>query len=235
MGVSLWGLFEYTNEDLFDAIELTPLLNKDNLIQHLIDKWGQVDLYQSDPRIVRRKINTFFLLNYDNFAKMAEVLQAEYNPIENYDRNETTGEVRDTGRSGSNNNTTANTGTSENNTSSTGSTVDNVGGYNVEHTVSAFNENTYQPSSKDTTSARSDSGTNTNAMASDGRTTENEQQNGMFAENTLDDFNRTSRVHGNIGVTTSQQMIQSELELRKFNIYDYIADLFAGEFLMRVY
>lgn len=45
----------------------------------------------------------------------------------------------------------------------------------------------------------------------------------------------TSRVHGNIGVTTSQQMIQSELELRKFDIYEEIAGRFEHEFLVQVY
>lgn len=43
------------------------------------------------------------------------------------------------------------------------------------------------------------------------------------------------RSHGNIGVTTSQQMIQSEIELRKFNIYGYIASLFEDEITISIY
>lgn len=42
------------------------------------------------------------------------------------------------------------------------------------------------------------------------------------------------RTHGNIGVTTSQQMIESELELRKRNlIYDYMS-MFVNEFCYMV-
>lgn len=45
----------------------------------------------------------------------------------------------------------------------------------------------------------------------------------------------SSHIHGNIGVTTSQQMIESELELRKIDIYDDIAARFEREFLVQVY
>ena len=40
---------------------------------------------------------------------------------------------------------------------------------------------------------------------------------------------------GNIGVTTSQQMLSSELELGYWNIYNKITDLFIREFLLLVY
>lgn len=45
----------------------------------------------------------------------------------------------------------------------------------------------------------------------------------------------TSHIHGNIGVTTNQQMIEAELELRKFDIYNDIAMRFEHEFLVQVY
>lgn len=45
----------------------------------------------------------------------------------------------------------------------------------------------------------------------------------------------TNRTHGNIGVTTSQQMIQSERDLWMWNLYDIIADEFAHEFCIMIY
>ena len=45
----------------------------------------------------------------------------------------------------------------------------------------------------------------------------------------------TSHIHGNIGVTTSQQMIESEIELRKYDVYNDIALRFEHEFLVQVY
>lgn len=46
---------------------------------------------------------------------------------------------------------------------------------------------------------------------------------------------RSGRAHGNIGVTTSQQMIQSEREVAIFNIYDIIAESFVENFCLMVY
>ena len=43
------------------------------------------------------------------------------------------------------------------------------------------------------------------------------------------------RTHGNIGVTTSMQLLRDELEVQRFNIYENIADLFIDEFCILVY
>lgn len=42
-------------------------------------------------------------------------------------------------------------------------------------------------------------------------------------------------VYGNIGVTTSQQMLEAEYDVARFNIYEQIADLFIKEFCICVY
>lgn len=42
-------------------------------------------------------------------------------------------------------------------------------------------------------------------------------------------------LHGNIGVTTNQQMIREEREIVKFNLYDYILDSFVKTFCVMLY
>ena len=49
------------------------------------------------------------------------------------------------------------------------------------------------------------------------------------------DSEHDGRIHGNIGVTTSQQMLQQELDLGYWNIYDKITQLFLQEFVIPVY
>lgn len=49
------------------------------------------------------------------------------------------------------------------------------------------------------------------------------------------DFDHSGRVHGNIGVTTSQQMLQSELDLQLWNVYQHISDIFCKEMLLTVF
>lgn len=46
---------------------------------------------------------------------------------------------------------------------------------------------------------------------------------------------KTGRAHGNIGVTTSQQMLESELSIAQWNIYEHITDLFLQEFVIPLY
>ena len=46
---------------------------------------------------------------------------------------------------------------------------------------------------------------------------------------------RTGRAFGNIGVTTSQQMLEAELNLQEWNLYQHMIDLFKTELLIPIY
>lgn len=46
---------------------------------------------------------------------------------------------------------------------------------------------------------------------------------------------RTGRAYGNIGVTTSQQMLEAELNLQEWNLYQHMIDLFKTELLIPIY
>ena len=223
--VSLWAMNNYLEDSggLFKDVQLTDKLTLDTCIDNIIERWGTCDLIISDPAILVRRTQLFFLKNYDNFDKMAEALLAEYNPIENYDRYEDTTENRDIDRSGGNSSSATGSGT----TGSGGSNT--MGSSDVEHKVSAMNSNDYQPRNKDISSQRVDSYTNETT------TSDSSSASGTFDETTDDDFVRDSHIHGNIGVKSSQQMIMESIELYKFNIYDYIADLYATEFLYRIW
>ena len=125
----------------------------------------------------------------------------------------------------------------------------------TERTVSAFDSGTYQPAektvetfgsvkdSKDITGSYDDS-TNYGKVDTMDYGRKDETTYGRKDETTFNSTmtdrhtgteKYTSHVHGNIGVTTTQQMITSELELRKFDIYEEIAGRFEHEFLVQVY
>ena len=87
-----------------------------------------------------------------------------------------------------------------------------------ELTKSAFNESGYSPYEKTT-----NSGTLGNSTT-DGTDTEMEN-----------DSAHLGWIHGNIGVTTSQQMLEAELNLGYWNIYEKISELFLQEFTIPVY
>lgn len=84
--------------------------------------------------------------------------------------------------------------------------------------VSAYDSSGYQPKEKVTTSETTDQDTTE-------RNTSTLDNTGMHA----------GRIHGNIGVTTSQQMLESELDLGYWNIYSRITDMFLKEFCIMIY
>lgn len=126
----------------------------------------------------------------------------------------------------------------------------------TEETVSAFDSESYQPDSR-----RSESGTestnntetthtsanNTETTNTSANSSQTAEQNGNENETATENanINRTEKSkdtektglhsHGNIGITTNQEMINEELELRKFDIYKAIALVFEDEFTIPVY
>lgn len=84
----------------------------------------------------------------------------------------------------------------------------------TENQVSAFDTANYSNSSKSITGTI---GANDSTGSVDGKST------------------KTGRAHGNIGVTTSQQMLQSELDVARWNLYNEIADIFLMEYVLPIY
>ena len=81
-------------------------------------------------------------------------------------------------------------------------------------------------------------GYNSESLANkDQRTGSNSgSQTASTSETGADTNHREGRAHGNIGVTTSQQMLTQELEVApKTDIYDWIAEDFKNEFCLMIY
>lgn len=105
--------------------------------------------------------------------------------------------------------TRADSGTSSGTTTSGGTT---------QHDISAYDSSTMREDTKDTTSA---SGSDSTTSSSNGSTDTS--------------LKHKAHLYGNIGVTTSQQMLEAELEVARFNLVDQITDCFMNEFCIRVY
>ena len=139
--------------------------------------------------------------------------------------------------------TTANNGTVT--TEETGTTTETTTDMTTERTVSAFNENGYQPDEKtvvngtvtrepDTTQTVTPNTTET--VAPD--TTDTTQYGGTEDGSGDDRRDRSHEAHlyGNIGITTSMQMVTEELTLRaNNNMYAIAAELFADDLLLMLY
>lgn len=197
MGVMLATLYNF-DRSIFDGLVLPDNLSAENFINTLLAQYGEMPLLYSYPPLLKSLITTWSNTSQYTWSHLAETLKAEYNPIENYDRKESSTDVF-TGQTTTNarNNATSN---------DTGKTQ--VYGYND---LSSPADDSASASTSASNSSSDSAGTSTSTTTHD------------------------NRVHGNIGVTTTQQMLQAERDVSMFNIYDVICKDFMKRFLIWIY
>ena len=218
--MTLIGLYNYDN-NLFDLLTLPASLDKDTLVDNLLLRSGQFEVLYPDPDFMKFSIGAWSRKWQATFQRWVDALAIEYDPLENYDRREEWTDKRHGASAESDTENRTQNGKTHGATSgSTNSTTT--------HNVSAYDSSTLQPSYDDVTA-----GTDASHTASTMQNTDNvtAQKLSHDAENAL----HQGRTHGNIGVTTSQQMLMSELDLGYWNIYEKIIDIFLTEFVIPIY
>lgn len=157
--------------------------------------------------------------NMENWRRICVAYSLDYNPIHNYDRIED-GTNNSIGTVGSSNNST-NTFEQLNDTTTTHDyNPNNVDGISTEYYSTTYDDTTNPKlTGKNNTKGIERTTTNNGSTQTTYANTANTEQNS--------NVNHHVEVRGNIGVTTTQQMIESEMKLRKFNLLEYIIEGFA--------
>ncbi len=200
------------DDTLFDGMVLPEGLDDEDgvvrglIIDDIILRHGDTPLFIPEPTVMKYYITSWSKRMLPVFTRMYAACMAEYDPIENYDR------IED--RSETTKDTMGNTRTLNTSTATTGTNT-------TEDSVSAENVTTFSP---DTKSVQTPNLTE----ADSGTIGDSGNYNGSLTIK--------STIHGNIGVTTSQQMLESELALvPKLDIIRIISDSWAAEFCLAVY
>ena len=233
--ITLIGIENFLNPDrsVFDKMNLPAGIDKETLIGSILLRCQEFELLYSDPDFLIDAVNIWSRKNYWTFDKWVKAINIQYDPLYNYDRTEewTDTHSGDYSKSGSGN-SSGTTGTLNNLTEThnlaTSNDVTNT------HSEKAFNDSNYVGTTQDVTDQdTTDTGTITNTGTVTGNYSNTDSNN----ESGDDSFENkhNGRMYGNIGVTTSQQMLQSELDIARWNMYEHIADLFASEFCIMVY
>lgn len=205
------GLYNYDNT-LFDGFNVPGGLVKQIAIDAILMRTRELEILYPDFTYMKNRITIWSNKYQINWKKLYDTTVLKYNPIENYDRMEDWTDIDDETTSSARDNTVKSTSTNE-----------IVNSVNITDKNTAFNAGLADHAKQITDGDTTENGSITN--------TEKENVNdGRTAQHT-----RTGRAHGNIGVTTSQQMIQSERDLVVFNLYDVIAESFIENFCLMVY
>ena len=162
----------------------------------LVDKWFDTEF---TPAYAVKIAEIFWKLYGENLLKLYNLYGIEYNPISNYDMQEDTTDTAD--------GTDSNVRSGSQSDATYGTTA-------TENKVQGLDSTTYEPSERSETTY----GTS--------------QQNPMSTTTTYNDITdettygksltRDSHKYGNIGVRTTQEMLQSEIKLWEWNFYNKV-------------
>ena len=225
--ITLIGIENYLNPEhsVFELMTMPEGIDKETLIGAIMLRCQEFALLYSDPDFLISAVNIWSRKNYRTFDKWVKALDISYDPLFNYDRTE---EYTDT-----HNGKFSNSGTSGNTRTDNLTMTNNLADTNdvtTTHSEKAYNDSNYVDTTQDVVDQdESHTGTVTNT----GSVTDSASATNDGSDEYTDIHK--ARLYGNIGVTTSQQMLQSELDIARWNLYEHIADLFCQEFCIMVY
>ena len=232
--MSVMGLYEWDNT-LFDLLSIPEGLNKDNVINSLLAEVSDLEVLYPNPVVMKNLIGIWSASCQYKWNHLYNTMLLEYNPIDNYDRTET----RTLNSQGSGTNSTGGSDT----ITEGGSDTVTEGGSDTASGNTTTTEKTAGFNSSPSTLV--DKGQQTGQQTGStqyGKTIDTDYGKTLqnsYGKTGTDSFSRsdseTIRARGNIGVTTTQQMIESEREVADFNMYDIIINEFKQRFCLLVY
>lgn len=235
--MNLQNLVDYCNWkniDLFEGCTVPAPIDITMVKNEIMKRCGLLTPVYTEPEVFKALCKMWFDANQYNFDHLVKIMEAEYSPIENVAEFDWWKEEN----SGKDISTNSGKDVTEN----SGKDIDQLSGSDdlihgaaTEHTVSAFNDSSYQPDSKDATSGTDSTRYGKKDEFTHGKKEEfthgkkNEFEHGHDIE-----YNRYR--HGNIGITTNNKLETEETEwLERFNPYDWIAAKFERENFVMIY
>lgn len=226
--MSLLGLFQ-NNPSLFLELELPDGVSKDTVIDNLLMETAELEVLYPNPYFMQAAIGTWSLKELPIWKKLYETTVLKYDPIHNYDRNESWTEDENSDKKGSSENRGSVSTETEGNTTQN---RNGSGSLNTSHYVSAYNETDFTPTAKDSETQNASSTTSQNDSSS---VDSSESSSGNTSESEKRSVKRNGEVSGNTGFYTKQKMIEQERKVAMFNIVDHIISSFKNRFCLLIY
>lgn len=220
------GLYNW-DETVFDLMRIPEALDKNVLIQNLLAETAELEVLYPNPVVFKNLVGVWSAKQLDIWNRLYATTQYEYNPIENYNRYET-GSDSGTGR-------TTHSGTdgrTENIT--TGGQDTTTGNDTKGHWIAGYDS---QPSGTDDGLVKQSRDQDDFTTQTQYGKTEGVQETITHGQQvaTTNEGEHTLHAHGNIGVTTTQNMIRQQRNIDLFNVYDIIIEDFKMRFCILVY
>lgn len=236
MRLSILGLYNY-DSGLFSEMVYPSGFSDDEkqtVVGNILAECAELECLFPDTDTLKTMIGLWSKLNISVWERIFTASKLDYNPIENYNRTEleTISDDRTDTHSGDDINQSSGSDSqniSNNNTSTNSGTDTNI------NSIQSYDSNAYQPHDKSELQhghVVTDAGTGSVA------TTFGKKETFTHGEKITHegDITRNNHTSGNIGVTTSQQMLEQEIEVSaKLNVIKMIVDSFKERFCLLVY
>lgn len=218
--LSILALYNWDNT-LFNDLNVPEGMDKNNIIDNILFECAELSLLYTDPAFMKRAIKQWSDKEQNVWAKLFATENFDYNPIWNVDGTVTETETIDRDRTND-----------INRSSSSGETARDVTSDDTDQTttdsVTGYNSTSWQDHTKSVVDSDRDITTDSTRNISG---TDNVDE----AENEDVERNLETRRTGNIGVTTTQQMIREERDVALFNTIEFITNSFKKRFCVMVY
>lgn len=238
--ISINAIYNY-DPRIFDKIVLPDGIKKADAVDNICFECAELSLIYTDPGFLKNAIGQWSRKELKVWTKLLATENFDYNPIWNVDGTVVEREVSDRNKNGS---ITRNTRDQETTTGNETETVEtNEVGSGTSSTtdikgVTGYNSTNWQDHERDTASGSTGDRRDIDSqrrLNKSGTTSANGTEDVSDSAVENGERNLETRRTGNIGVTTTQQMIREEREVDQFNTIDYITQSFKKRFCVMVY
>ena len=238
--ITLIGMYNWDNT-LFANLSTPSGIDNSLLIDTILLNGGEFETLYADFNFMKDAIGRWSSKWQRTMERWISVLEKEYNPIENYDRIEDwtdSNNKASTMTSSRNEDSTHSEGTTRNETAVASDASVSSGEGNTTNKRSAYDASVYSNHDKAETDSK---GVNNSLGTTDAKGETNtsgiDSFRGSHEDKSTEIGNgiHSGRIHGNIGVKTTQSMVLEEIDVSRFNIYDEIANLFLQELTIYTY
>ena len=193
------------NPEIFDNFNVPVGMDKDIAVTQILSECSDFALIYPNYDFMKMLIGVWSTKEQLIWSNLYKSETLEYNPIENYDRHESLTRAVNSNSKGKSNGLSTSAATDKG---------QNTAGQ------TAYDSDTFKDTSRAIANSHSE-GQNVSAESAENQSAGNEVV--------------SNHVHGNIGVTTAQQMIEGFRQVSEFCTYDYIVQSFKDRFCIQVY
>ena len=226
--VSLLGL-KALNDGILGELVVPEGVDIELVKDNLLAETAELEVIYPDAVFMQAMIGRWSAKELPVWDRLYKTTLLQYNPIENYARQEKWTEDENTSKNLNSEETGSNTTQASDSYKSHGERENTDGTSNY---VSAYNETEFTPTERTTGNSQVIGDSNASSESDINTKTKNGLVSDEKGKRALA---REGSINGNTGFYTKQKMIEQERQIAEYNIIDVIINSFKNRFCLQVY